>query len=842
MGYHAYSVIFRPTDCSLMSADRLLVRKAAVLGAGVMGAQIAAHLVNARIPTLLFELPAKEGDRNANAARAIENLRKLEPAPLALPEHAGQIRPANYDEHLGELGECDLVIEAISERYDWKADLYRRVAPHVRPDAAFVTNTSGLSIDSLALALPPELRPRFCGVHFFNPPRYMHLVELIPGAATDPALLDALESLLTTALGKGVVRAKDTPNFIGNRVGVFSLLAVMHHGERLELGFDTVDALTGPLIGRPRSATFRTADVVGLDTFAHVVQTMKDGLSDDPWHRYYTLPAWMDELIAAGALGQKTRRGVYQKIGKDIHVLDLASRDYRPAQGAVDETVLAILKEKDAVARYSRLRNHDHPQARFLWSVYRDTFHYCAYHLAAIAHTARDVDFALRWGFGWDRGPFETWQAAGWQAVLRSMQQDIASGASMSDAPLPGWAADPQRTAVHTEQGSYSPEGNTYRPRSSLPVYGRQAFPDRVPGETARYGETLFETEAVRCWHTGDDIAVLSFKTRMHTIDDAVLDGVLQAIAEAERKYAALVIWQTEPPFSAGANLKKSGERREASSGVAALLKRLRRRAEPLVLEAARRLGVADRLMAGKLEEVEALVGRFQAATQSLRYSMVPVVAAVDGMALGGGCEFVMHADRAVATLESYPGLVEAGLGLIPAGGGCKELALRADREAHGGDPFPALQRYFRTIAYAEVARSAEHARALGYLRDTDTVVMNRHELLHVAKGAARALADAGYRPPLPPLGIRVAGRSAIATLEAHMVNLMEGGRISEHDMLVGRKLATVLCGGDVEQGCVVDEQWLLDLERRHFMELIATAKTQERVEHMLKTGKPLRN
>ena len=826
----------------VMTPKHLLVRKAAVLGAGVMGAQIAAHLVNARIPVLLYELPAKDGDRNANAARAIENLRKLEPAPLATPDHAEHIRPVNYDEHLGELAECDLVIEAISERYDWKADLYRRVAPHVRPDAAFVTNTSGLSIDGLAEALPPELRPRFCGVHFFNPPRYMHLVELIPGAATAPALLDALESLLTTALGKGVVRAKDTPNFIGNRVGVFSLLAVMHHGERLGLGFDTVDALTGPLIGRPRSATFRTADVVGLDTFAHVVKTMKDGLPDDPWHRYYTLPAWMDALIAAGALGQKTRRGVYQKIGKDIHVLDTVSQQYRPAQGTADESVLAILKEKDAVARYSRLREHDHPQAQFLWSVYRDTFHYCAYHLAAIAHAARDVDFAMRWGFGWDRGPFETWQAAGWQAVVRSMQHDIASGASMSDAPLPDWATDPQRTVVHTPQGSYSPESDSYRPRSSLPVYRRQAFPDRVLGEPVQYGETIFETAAVRCWHTGDEVAVLSFKTRMHTIDDAVLDGVLQAIAEAERSYAALVIWQTEPPFSAGANLKKSGERAQAPSGVAALLRRLHRRAAPLVLQAARRLGVADRLMAGKLEEVEALVGRFQATTQLLRYSMVPVVAAVDGMALGGGCEFAMHADRAVATFESYPGLVEAGLGLIPAGGGCKELALRADREAHGGDPFPALQRYFRMVAYAEVARSAEHARTLGYLQASDGIVMNRYELLHVAKSEARVLAEAGYRPPLPPLGIRVAGRDAAATLKAHMVNLLEGGRISEHDLLVGEALAAVLCGGDVDAGSLVDEQWLLDLERRHFMALAATAKTQERIEHMLKTGKPLRN
>src|SRR5689334_24356523 len=308
---------------SFMSRRPLIVRKAAVLGAGVMGAQIAAHLVNANVPVLLYELPAKAGDPNGNVLKAIDNLRKLEPSPLATPARATQIEPANYDQHLPMLKDCDLVIEAISERMDWKSDLYRKVAPHLGEHTIFASNTSGLSINQLAESFPEALRSRFCGVHFFNPPRYMHLVELIPALRTDPALLDRLEAFLVTTMGKGVIRAKDTPNFIANRVGVFSMLATVHHAERLGIGFDVVDALTGTLIGRPRSATFRTADVVGLDTFAHVVNTMKETLPDDPWHKYYEVPAWLKKLIEQGALGQKTRKGVYQKIGPDIHVLDL---------------------------------------------------------------------------------------------------------------------------------------------------------------------------------------------------------------------------------------------------------------------------------------------------------------------------------------------------------------------------------------------------------------------------------------------------------------------------------------------------------------------------------------
>ncbi len=365
-----------------MSESHFLVRKVAVLGAGVMGAQIAAHLANASVPVVLFDLAAKEGDANGIAQKAIENLKKLEPSPLATKDRADYIDAANYDQHLALLAGCDLVIEAISERMDWKKALYEKVAPHVGAHAIFASNTSGLSINALAEACPVSLRPRFCGIHFFNPPRYMHLVELIAQRDTAAALLDQLETFLVTSLGKGVVRAKDTPNFVANRVGVFSMLATMVHTERFGLGFDVVDALTGPAIGRAKSATYRTADVVGLDTLAHVIRTMDESLSADPWHPYYQSPAWLNALIAKGALGQKTKAGVFQKVGKDIQVLDLAQRAYRRADGVVDAGVAEILALKDSADKFARLRASDHPQAQFLWSIFRDLFHYAAYHLA----------------------------------------------------------------------------------------------------------------------------------------------------------------------------------------------------------------------------------------------------------------------------------------------------------------------------------------------------------------------------------------------------------------------------------------------------------------------------
>ncbi len=828
----------------MAASGPFLVRKAAVLGAGVMGAQIAAHLVNAGVEALLFELPARDGDPNGNVRKAIDGLKKLEPSPLSVASRAGAIQPANYDQHLALLKDCDVVIEAISERMDWKKGLYEKVAPHLGDNAIFASNTSGLSINSLSEAMPLQQRPRFCGVHFFNPPRYMHLVELIACRDTDPVILDQLEEFLVTTLGKGVIRAKDTPNFIANRVGVFSILATFHHTARAGLGFDEVDALTGSLIGRPKSATYRTADVVGLDTLAHVINTMKDTLPDDPWHKYYEAPEWLKALLERKALGQKSGQGVYRKVGREIFVLDRGNGDYRRSDAKADDTVATILKNPNLADRFAQLRASPHPQAQFMWAVYRDMLHYCAVHLESIADNARDLDLAIRWGFGWNQGPFEIWQAAGWQDMARWIAEDIAAGKTMASAPLPAWVTESGRTGVHAAPGSWSPAQKAYKARPSLPVYRRQPFPDRLISESAAYGQTVFETDAVRMWTTGDDIGVVSFKSKMHAIGEDVLDGMLQAVDEAERNFRGMVIWQTEPPFSVGANLSGGGSRKSGQkpSAFGSMMKKFRREAEAAVLKAARKLNVADALMAGRLEKVESVVEQFQATSQALRYSMIPVVAAVDGMALGGGCEFVMHSDRAVASLESYIGLVEAGVGLLPAGGGCKEFAMRAAADAKGGDVFPFLRHYFQNIAMAQVGKSAEHSRELGFLRAYDRVVMNRFELLHVAKAEVRAMAEAGYRPPLRQRNIPAAGRSAIATFKMAMVNMLAGRQISEHDYLIGSKIAYVLCGGDVEPGTPLTEEWYLDLERQAFMELIATEKTQARIEQMLKTGKPLRN
>jgi 3-hydroxyacyl-CoA dehydrogenase len=798
-----------------MSFPPLRIRKVAVLGAGVMGAQIAAHLANASVDTVLFDLPAKDGNdsdqsRNGIVLKAIENLKKLSPSPLADKSRAGAIVPANYGSDLELLRGCDLIIEAIAEKLDWKRDLYAKIVPYVGENTVLASNTSGLSINSLSDVLSVHLHERFCGVHFFNPPRYMHLAELIPCAKTAPEVLSGLETFLTTTLGKGVVYAKDTPNFIGNRIGVFSILSTIHHTDQFKLGYDVVDALTGPAIGHPKSATYRTADVVGLDTMGHVIGTMDGTLPNDPWRNYFKTPPVLAALVAKGALGQKSGAGFFRKIGKDILVLDPAKADYVAQTGKVSDEVAAILKLKNPAEKFAKLRASSDAQAQFLWAVHRDLFHYSAYHLAEIADTARDIDFAMRWGYGWQLGPFETWQAAGWAQVAQWIAEDIAAGKTMSSAPLPAWVLDPQRIGVHQPDGSsYSAVQDKYLPRSTEPVYARQLFPQTTIGTQVDRGTTLFETDDARLWTLGDDgIAILSFKTKMHTLGAGVVDAVNRAIDEAEKKFKGLVIWQDSEPFSAGADL----------AGAVALLQ------------------------SGQVAEFEAFVNRFQQTSMRIKHSLVPVVAAIRGLALGGGCEFQMHCARTVAALESYIGLVEAGVGLLPAGGGLKELALRASARAIEGDVFTQLKNAFQTVAMAKVSTSALDAKELGLLRPSDVVVFHADELLYVAKNEARALYESGWRPPLYDRQITAGGDVGSATFKASLVNMLEGRFISEHDFDVASRIADTLCGGQIERGSQVDEQWLLDLERKHFVALAQTPKTQERIVHTLKTGKPLRN
>ncbi|MEO6921393.1 MAG: 3-hydroxyacyl-CoA dehydrogenase NAD-binding domain-containing protein [Collimonas sp.] len=798
--------------------SNFIVKKVAVLGAGVMGAQIAAHCLNAKVQVVLFDLPAKEGPKNGIVQRAIENLKKLSPAPLGNKDDAALIEVANYEDNLEVLAGCDLIIEAIAERMDWKHDLYKKVAPHIAPNAIFASNTSGLSITALSEGFDTELKARFCGVHFFNPPRYMHLVELIPTATTKPEILDQLEGFLATTLGKGVVRAKDTPNFIANRVGVFGILSTVHQAEKFGLSVDVVDDLTGAKLGRAKSGTFRTADVVGLDTMGHVIKTMQDTLKDDPFYGVYATPPLLAKLVEQGALGQKSGAGFYKKVGKDILRIDAAKGDskieYVSAGGKADELVARILKDKDPVKRMKTLRESTNPQAQFLWSIFRDGFHYIAVHMESIADNARDIDFAMRWGFGWSVGPFEIWQAADWQQIAGWVKEDIDAGKALCNAPLPAWVFD-GRTGVHAADGSYSPAKKANVARSTLPVYERQVFRAPLLGEGVADGKTagttVFEDDSVRAWHQNDDVLVLSFKTKMHVIGPGVIAGLNKAVAEAEKNFKGLVLWHSDAAeggaFSAGADLQS----------------------------------MLPLFMSGGAKAIEPMVAELQQAFMGLKYASVPVVAAVAGLALGGGCELALHTAKRVASIESYIGLVEVGVGLIPAGGGLKEAAVRAANDAKGNDILQFLKTSFLNAATANVSKSALQAKSMGYLKADDVIVFNAYELLHVAKVEARAMFDAGYRPPLKAQ-IPVIGRNGIATILAQLVNMRDGGFISAHDYKLGHMIANIVCGGEVNDNSVVNEQWLLDLERKAFVELLNNPKTQERIMGMMQTGKPVRN
>jgi 3-hydroxyacyl-CoA dehydrogenase len=781
--------------------------RVAILGAGVMGAQIAAHFANAGIASLLFDLPKEGEDKSAIAKQAIKTLGKQKPEPLAMADYASRITPCNYDEDLERLTDCDLVIEAIAERIEWKYDLYLKISPHLGAETILASNTSGLSITELARGLPEELRDRFLGIHFFNPPRYMPLVELIPQPATAPEIIDAVESFCVATLGKGVVRARDTVNFIANRLGLFSIMSTFHHAQRLSLNFETVDALTGKSIGRPKSATLRTADLVGLDTLVHVLRNAADHLDDDPWVSIYEIPDWLDTLVENGALGAKTKAGVYKKRADEILVYEPTDNSYRKQKVKIPGKVEKVLKDYRNPERLAKLRAINDPHAQFLWSIQRDAFHYAAYLLSSIADNARDVDMAIRWGFGWKQGPFEVWQHAGWLAIADLIQQDIDEGKTLCAEPLPAWVK--QIDAIHTPKGSWSPGDNSYHPRSALPVYQRQRLPERLVGEQAERQEVLFENDSARFWLIDGDVGVLSFKTKMHTLDSAVLDSLTQAADLAEQQLKGMVIWHPEP-FSAGADLKSF---------------------MPVALKS---------ILPGNTA-LDDLLQKFQQSCIRMRKSAIPVVAAVQGLAIGGGCELMMQCDRVVAALESYIGLVEVGVGLIPAGSGCMELARRASIKAAGDDTFDALRPVFETVAMGKVATSAEQAKSLGFLRESDIVVMNRHEVLHAAIAQVHALSAANYRPPIET-PIRAGGRAAIANFKAAMTNMHAGGFISDYDKKIGNFLAEALCGGPVDAGTELLESWYLRYEREGFRSLLKSPKTHARVKHMLDKGKPLRN
>jgi 3-hydroxyacyl-CoA dehydrogenase len=805
--------------------SRFNVRKVAVLGAGVMGAQIAAHLVNCKVPVILFDLPAKEGAKNGIVTRAVDGLKKLKPSPLGVPEDAALIQQANYEEHLELLKGCDLVIEAIAERMDWKLDLYKKIAPFVAPHAIVASNTSGLSITKLSEVLPEEIKPRFCGIHFFNPPRYMLLVELIDTPTTQAHILDQLEAFVTSALGKGVVRAKDTPNFIANRVGVAGMLATMKEVENFGLSYDVVDDLTGKKLGRASSGTFRTADVVGLDTMAHVIKTLQDTLSGDatagaekfdPFYASFATPEVLKTLLEMGHLGQKTKAGFFKKAGRDILRFDLASKTYVPGGEKADEVYSRMLK-KPAGERLQLLRNSEGVQGQFLWAILRNAFHYAAVHLGTIADNARDVDLCMRWGFGMKQGPFELWQEAGWLNVANMVKEDIDAGKALCNAPLPDWVfSGPVADAggVHTPQGSWNPTTGQFVPVRQLPVYARQHFPESVLGaqapSAATAGTTLFEDEAIRLWTLDDEVVIASIKTKMHAIGPDVIAGLLQGVALAEDKYKGMVIWSNDEVFSAGADLQ----------------------------------AMLPAFMTGGVKAIAQAELEMQQAMLKLRYANVPVVSAVRGLALGGGCELAAYTAKRVVAMESYIGLVEVGVGLVPGGGGLAYLARRAAENAAlstGKDLLPFLTEGFTAAAMAKVGTSAHESRKLGYLLDSDVIVPHKDELLFVALNEARAMFDSGYRAPLKRQ-FPVAGRSGLATIKGSLVNMRDGGFISAYDYFIGCQIAWVVCGGDVDAGSLVDEEYLMTLERQAFGTLLGNPKTQERIMGMMSTGKPVRN
>ncbi len=810
--------------------SRFQVKKVAVLGAGVMGAQIAAHLVNVKVPVILFDLPAKEGAKNGIVTKAVEGLKKLKPAPLGVPEDAALIQQANYEEHLELLRGCDLIIEAIAERMDWKLDLYKKIAPYVNTDAIVASNTSGLSITKLSEALPENIKPRFCGIHFFNPPRYMYLVELINTPTTQPVVLDQLEAFVTSGLGKGVVRAKDTPNFIANRVGIAGMLGVMKQVENFGLTYDVVDDLTGKKLGRASSGTFRTADVVGLDTMGHVIKTLQDNLDEksDPFYGNFATPAVLKGLLEAGALGQKTGAGFYKKVGRDILRFDADKKDY-VAGGEKSDEVYGRMLKKPAAERLKLLRNSEGKQGQFLWAILRDGFHYAAVHLESIAETARDVDLAMRWGFGLKQGPFELWQEAGWLEVAKMVQEDIDAGKALCKAPLPSWVYKgpvAEAGGVHTKDGSWNPATKTFVPRHNLPVYQRQHFPENVSGfaqgigapafETA--GKTLFEDAAVRLWTldgdenrpAGTGVVIASIKTKMHVISMDVMAGLEKAVELAEADYQGVVIWSGDEPFCAGADLQ----------------------------------GMLPAFMSGGVSLLQEAMAEVQRVMLRLRYANVPVISAVRGLALGGGCELAVYSAKRAVAMESYIGLVEVGVGLVPGAGGLTYIARRAAENmasSNSKDLLPFLTEGFTNAAMAKVGTSAIESRKLGYLLWSDVIVPDKDELLFIAINEAKALATSGYRAPAKRL-FPVAGRNGKATITGSLINMRDGGFISQHDFHIATLIANVVCGGDVDAGTLVTEEYLMTLERQAFTSLLTMAKTQERIMGMLSTGKPVRN
>ncbi|MGA8042876.1 MAG: 3-hydroxyacyl-CoA dehydrogenase NAD-binding domain-containing protein [Terracidiphilus sp.] len=808
-----------PAVVSGVGARPMLVRRAAVLGAGVMGSRIAAHLANAGIPVLLLDMaPAGEGSRNRLAENALAALAKTKPAALYEASAAARITAGNFDDDLPKLRGCDWVIEAVAENLDIKRALLARVTPHLDAGAVLTTNTSGLPVTQIAAELKSH-RARFFGTHFFNPPRYMRLLEIIPTAETDAELVRAFAAFADQMLGKQIVFAHDTPNFIANRMGMMVMFRTVELMEEQGLTLEEIDALTGPAIGWPRTGTFRLADMVGIDVMAHVARNFPGGGTAGGF-----VPV-LEEMVRRGWIGDKAGQGFYKKQrgadGKDERlVLDLKTFEYRPAQKAA-LPALEMAKNAATVEERLRLLMANDPAkdkaARFLWPLLGAVWNFAAERIGEAADDAPSIDEAMRAGFNWELGPFEMWDAVGVRASVERMQAlgmpVSAAATGLLDAKYDRWYATdgPQ---------CYNPRTRAWEALQERPGHARVADFRRARGVVrGNSGASLVDL--------GDGIGCIE----LHAVKNAIgadvvqlVSAVLNPASDAVRDFAGFVISGDREHFSVGANLLQ------------------------LLLVA----------QEGEWEEVDLAIRGFQQMTQAIKFCPRPVVVTPFGMTLGGGAEMSLHAARRHAHAETYMGLVEAGVGLIPGGGGTKEMLLRAvdaamalaapdpkdppSRFAQGAEMATALKRALETIAMAKVSTSAAEAKALGLLAASDRVTLNRERLLLDAKEQALALAGTGYAPQAQRMQIPAPGLGALAMLETGIFLMGEAGYASEHDQKVARWAAYILCGGRVTAGTAVSEQYLLDLEREAFLSLCGERKTQERIAFTLKTGKPLRN
>ena len=794
----------------------VLIRKAAVLGAGTMGARIAAHLANAGVPVALLDLASPGAARSAIAVQALENLKKSKPAAFFDASLAARITPGNFEDDLGLLSGCDWVIEAVTENLEIKQSLLEKAAPHLKPDVILTTNTSGLPIASIAAVLPDHLRRRWFGTHFFNPPRYMRLVEIIPTPQADRDAIETIARFADLHLGKEVVFARDTPNFIANRIGIFIMLEAVRLMQSEDLTIEEVDALTGTAIGWPRTGTFRLADLVGLDVMVHVASNfarLRASAAEE-----MSVPAFIQTMLERRWLGDKTRQGFYKKEkdaeGKELRLaLDWKTLEYHPA---ARPKLPALEMAKNAERLPERLNQllagdaRKDKAARFHWRLLTALWNYAADCLPEIADSAASVDRAMRAGFNWEMGPFELWDAAGVPATVARMK---AAGERVSPnverllaAGAGSWYRNHGRECFDLHSGAYVPI-------PEVPGIARVAKFKAANG-------VVKENPGASLVDLGDGVACIELHSMKNAIGEDIVRLVTETLrgdGEAVRNFDAFVISGDADQFSVGANLMQ------------------------LLLSA----------QEGEWDEVDLMVRAFQRMTSAIKFCPQPVVAAPFSFCLGGGAEIALAAVRRQVHAELYMGLVETGVGVLPAGGGCKEMTLHAVdtaaafRESGRGESvelMDALRRNFETIAMAKVSTSALDARRLGFVAQGDRITMNRERLLLDAKHLARAIADAGYAPPVPRTEIPAPGENVLATLQLGVYMMRQGEFISDHDVKVANRVAHVLCGGKVTPGTPVSEQYLLDLEREAFLSLCGEKKTQERIAFTLKTGKPLRN